>query len=48
MAETICDRCGRAIDEDDASEGIGEWEGATLCPDCASEVHLEHQRKQGI
>jgi hypothetical protein len=35
--ETICDRCTREIDAAEAWEGTGEWEGATLCPDC----HLE-------
>lgn len=33
----ICDRCGREVEPEEAWPGTGEWEGATLCPDC----HLE-------
>ena len=32
--ESICDRCGKGLDVDDAQAGEGEWGGATLCPDC--------------
>lgn len=40
IAETICDRCGRSVDMDVACDGTGEWEGAMLCPDCASEIAI--------
>lgn len=44
---TICDRCSAIVDPQEACDGIGEWEGATLCPDCSAETGLEYQRRQG-
>ena len=40
--DTICDRCGRPVDLEDARWlGHGEWQGATLCPDCAAAVETQ-------
>ena len=30
----LCDRCGRVISAALAWNGIGEYEGGCLCPDC--------------
>lgn len=33
--DTICDICGKVTPEEDISTPMaGEWEGASLCPDC--------------
>ena len=48
MVETICDRCGRAVDKEDACEGMMSWEGATLCPDCMAVTTLSERAWQEI
>lgn len=36
--ETVCDCCGTVFDDSEACyPDRGEYEGATLCPACASE-----------
>lgn len=36
----ICDRCARTnfMSDEATWPRTGEWEGCTLCPDCANEI----------
>jgi hypothetical protein len=34
MPNTVCDKCSKTIYVDESCYGVGDWEGATLCPDC--------------
>lgn len=39
---TICDRCAIQVPvEITSTPEKGQWEGATLCPDCYAEVEFE-------
>ena len=39
---TLCDMCSQQTDiEDCDTPETGEWEGATLCPDCMAEAQEE-------
>ena len=38
---TLCDRCGREIPQEEASDGFGEFEEGTLCLNCAAVLALE-------
>ena len=31
---TLCDSCGAEISQEEASDGIGEYDGGTLCSEC--------------
>jgi len=40
---TVCDCCGAEIPQEEASDGIGEYEDGVLCSDCYAEVFFELQ-----
>jgi len=45
--ETICDCCGKVFDDSEAFyPDQGEYEGATLCPVCASEYDTGDETPQ--
>jgi len=44
--DTICDKCGRSVSVDDALDGWDEWDGATLCPDCAAEIAVQEAEEK--
>ena len=41
--ETMCDKCGTAMPEEEANNGPEgtSWDGGTLCNDCYAEVEAE-------
>lgn len=46
--ETICDRCGRELEADEANDGsdVG-WEAATLCSECYAVLLAEQEEEEG-
>jgi len=44
----LCDRCGEEINPGAEQQGVGDWDGCTLCPDCWDDVLFEQQEENGV